>query len=69
MEDYVNSHKPNVKLNKGQPFEPILALMFMLPEQNFDLLPKVVADKLMDQEGILRKPVDYFPKKFKLDKF
>lgn len=34
----------HVELKKDEPFDPILALMFMLPEANFGLLPKVVAD-------------------------
>ena len=32
--------KINIKLNKGQPFDPFLALMFMLPEGSFHILPK-----------------------------
>ncbi len=29
--EYICNNKVNVKLNKGQPFDPFLALMFMLP--------------------------------------
>lgn len=43
--------------------------MFMLPEQNFGLLPKVVSETLMNEKCILRKPFDYYPLKFTLDKF
>lgn len=43
--------------------------MFMLPEQNFGLLPKSVAAALTDPKCILKTPIDYFPKKFELDKF
>lgn len=43
--------------------------MFMLPEQNFGLLPKSVATALTDPKCILKTPIDYFPKKFELDKF
>jgi 5'-3' exonuclease len=67
--DYIKNHKINVKLNKGQPFEPILALIYMLPEQNFGLLPKIIADALKKPSCELRSPIEYFPKKFRLDKY
>ena len=41
----------------------------MFPEQNFGLLPKPVAHKLMDPRSIVRSPLDYYPRKFELDKF
>lgn len=59
----------NIKLNKGQPFDPVLALMFMLPESSFHLMPKQVADALKDPNCILRTPINYFPNDFKLDKY
>ena len=62
-------HKINVQLQKDSPYDPILALMFMLPEPNFRLLPKSVAEAITDPHSILRTPVDYFPRKFELDKF
>jgi len=37
----------NVELKQDEPFDPILALMFMLPEPNFGLLPKAVSDELI----------------------
>ncbi len=43
--------------------------MYMLPEPNFRLLPKPVADALRDPKSILKTPVDYFPAKFELDKY
>lgn len=67
--DYLTKHPVKVQLHKEQPFQPILALLFMLPEQNFGLLPKPVAAALTDPVSILKQPVDYFPRKFELDKF
>lgn len=43
--------------------------MYMLPEPNFRLLPKPVADALRDPKSILKTPIDYFPAKFELDKY
>lgn len=43
--------------------------MFMFPEQNFGLLPKPIAERLLDPRSILRSPLDYYPRKFELDRF
>lgn len=59
----------NINLNKGQPFDPFLALMFMLPEASFHILPKQIADALKDPKCPLRSPIDYYPLDFKLDKY
>lgn len=67
--EYIGSNKVNVKLNKGQPFDPFLALMFMFPEGSFHLLPKPLADILRDPKCELRSPLDYYPTEFKLDKY
>lgn len=64
VDDYITHHKINIELKKDEPYDPILALMFMLPEQNFGLLPKSVAAALTDPKCILKTPIDYFPKKF-----
>jgi 5'-3' exonuclease len=69
VDDYLTRHKVNVELKRDEPFDPTLALMFMLPEQNFGLLPNCVANALLDKSCILRSPVDYYPTKFELDKF
>ena len=58
-----------MELKKDEAFDPILALMFMFPEQNFGLLPKPIADRLLDPKSIVRSPVDYYPRKFELDRF
>jgi 5'-3' exonuclease len=69
VDDYITHNKIQVQLKRDDPYDPILALMFMFPKQNFGLLPKPVAEKLLDPKCILRSPVDYFPAKFELDKF
>lgn len=67
--DYISTHDINVKLDKAEPYDPILALMFMIPESNFGLLPEPVSRALTSPDCILRTPLDYFPKEFVLDKF
>ena len=67
--EYICENKVSIKLNQGQPFDPFLALMFMLPENSFHLLPKPIADHLRDKNCALRAPLDYYPLDFKLDKY
>jgi 5'-3' exonuclease len=43
--------------------------MFMLPQPNFGLLPKPVAEALENPNSPLRSPYDYYPREFKLDQF
>ena len=43
--------------------------MFMVPEQNFGLLPPNIAKALTNPNCILKSPVDYFPNQFTYDKF
>jgi 5'-3' exonuclease len=43
--------------------------MFMMPLKCVELLPKPIQNVMLDPNNILRKPIDYFPKDFQLDKF
>lgn len=41
----------------------------MLPPQNFSLIPSSLANALESPACILKNPVDFYPRKFELDKF
>jgi 5'-3' exonuclease len=62
--EYLTKKEVKVNLPKGEPFDPILALVFMLPPQNFTLLPPSLANALDNPTCILKRPVDYYPRKF-----
>jgi len=56
--DYLKKNQVSeVKLPvRGQPFDPLMALMFMLPQQSFGLLPQAIRAALEDPNCILRQP-------------
>jgi 5'-3' exonuclease len=54
---------------KGTPFDPLMALMFMLPQQSFGLLPEAIRQELEDPKNLLRTPEDYYTNDFEMDKF
>lgn len=67
--DYIEANDVQVRLELNQPFEPFLALMFMLPQANFHLLPHQISSSLADPTCSLRAPFDYYPTDFVLDKY
>jgi len=69
--DYLKKNKiSEVKLPvRGEPFDPLMALMFMLPQQSFGLLPQPIRAALEDPNCILRHPEDYYTNDFEMDKF
>lgn len=71
VHEYLEKHKiTQVKLPvKGDPFDPLMALMFMLPQQSFGLLPEAIRKVLEDPACSLRGPFDYYTKDFEMDKF
>ena len=54
---------------KGQPFDPFMALMFMMPQHSFSLLPVQLKNALMSQTCVLRGENDTYPLTFKMDPF
>lgn len=54
---------------KGQPLDPVMALMLMVPQHSFGLLPQPVREAILDKESKLRTPIDYYPLKFDMDPF
>lgn len=46
-----------------------MALMFMLPQQSFGLLPEAIRQELEDPKNLLRTPEDYYTNDFEMDKF
>jgi 5'-3' exoribonuclease 2 len=69
--EYLHKNKINeVKLPvKGDPFDPLMALMFMMPQQSFGLLPEAIRKVLEDPTNQLRGPEDYYSNDFEMDKF
>jgi 5'-3' exonuclease len=54
---------------KGDPFDPLMALMFMMPQLSFSLLPEATRKVLEDPNNQLRCPEDYYTNDFEMDKF
>lgn len=46
-----------------------MALMFMVPEHSFGLLPTAIRETLLEKQCKLRAPLDYYPLKFDMDPF
>lgn len=67
--EYLRHHKVNVQFPPSEPFDPFLALMFMVSLKSTLLLPKPIEHVIKDATSPLRSPVDYFPTEFELDKF
>ena len=67
--EYLRKNKVNVVFMPTEPYDPFLALMFMVSLKSAILLPKPIENILRDEKSLLRSPVDYFPTEFELDKF
>ena len=67
--EYLRKNKVNVVFTATEPYDPFLALMFMVSLKSAILLPKPIENILRDEKSLLRSPVDYFPTEFELDKF
>lgn len=59
--EYLRKHKVNITFPPSEPFDPFLALMFMVSLRSTVLLPKLIEHNLRDPKNLLRNPVDYFP--------
>ena len=51
--EYLKNKKVNVEFKPSEPFEPFLALMFMVSLKSGVLLPKSIQNILNDEHGIL----------------
>jgi hypothetical protein len=47
--EYLKNHKVNIVFPKSEPFEPILALMFMVSLKSVELLPVPLQNLIKDQ--------------------
>lgn len=59
--EYLRKNKVNVHFPPSEPYDPFLALMFMVSLRSTILLPKPIEHVIKDQTSALRSPVDYFP--------
>lgn len=47
--EYLNNHKVNIVFPKSEPFEPFLALMFMVSLKSVELLPLPLQNQINDK--------------------
>ena len=64
--EYISNKKlKDVKLKeKWQPLDPFMALMIMVPQHSFGLLPPAIRETLLNKNCKLRTPLDNYPIKF-----
>lgn len=67
--EYLRKNKVDFSFPPSEPYDPFLALMFMVSLKSTVLLPKPIENILRDEKNLLRTPVDFFPTEFELDKF
>ena len=54
----------NIRFNKGRPFEPITQLLAVLPPKSSNLLPKSLANLMVEKDSPIS---DFYPENFQID--